>query len=48
MPVIGFISSLAHGDLGLVLPGLHRGFNEARFVERRNVVIEPMLFQEGC
>jgi len=40
IPVIGFLSSLAHSDLGLVLPGLHRGLNEMGFVEGRNIVIE--------
>jgi putative ABC transport system substrate-binding protein len=40
MPVIGFLSSLAHSDLGLVVPGLHRGLSEVGFVEGRNIVIE--------
>jgi ABC-type uncharacterized transport system substrate-binding protein len=40
MPVIGFLSSLAHSDLGLVVPGLHRGLGEVGFVEGRNIVIE--------
>jgi putative tryptophan/tyrosine transport system substrate-binding protein len=40
LPVIGFLSSLAHSDLGLVLPGLHRGLNDAGFVEGRNLAIE--------
>jgi putative ABC transport system substrate-binding protein len=40
MPVIGFLSSLAHSDLGLVLPGLHHGLSEVGFVEGRNIVIE--------
>jgi putative tryptophan/tyrosine transport system substrate-binding protein len=40
MPVIGFLSSLSHSDLGLILPGLHRGLNEVGFVEGRNIVIE--------
>src|SRR3954447_18679019 len=40
MPVIGFLSSLAHGDLGLVLPGLHRGLNEVGVGEGRKIMIE--------
>jgi putative ABC transport system substrate-binding protein len=40
MPVIGFLSSLAHSDLGLVLPGFHEGLNGAGLVEGRNVAIE--------
>src|SRR5262245_44098052 len=40
MPVIGFLSSLAHTDLGLVIPGFHEGLNGAGFVEGRNVAIE--------
>jgi putative ABC transport system substrate-binding protein len=39
-PVIGFLSSLAHTDLGLVLPGFHEGLNGAGFVEGRNIAIE--------
>jgi hypothetical protein len=40
IPVIGFLSSLAHSDLELVLPGLHHGLSEVGFVEGRNIVIE--------
>jgi ABC-type uncharacterized transport system substrate-binding protein len=40
MPVIGFLSSLAHSDLGLVIPGFHEGLNGAGFVEGRNIAIE--------
>jgi ABC-type uncharacterized transport system substrate-binding protein len=40
MPVIGFVSSLAHSDLGLVIPGFHHGLNTAGFVEGRNIAIE--------
>jgi putative ABC transport system substrate-binding protein len=40
VPAIGFLSSLAHSDLGLVIPGFHEGLNEAGLVEGRNVAIE--------
>jgi ABC-type uncharacterized transport system substrate-binding protein len=40
MPVIGFLSSLAHTDLGLVIPAFHEGLNAAGFVEGRNIAIE--------
>jgi len=40
MPTIGFLSSLAPTDLGLVLPGFHKGLNETGFVEGRNIAIE--------
>src|SRR5215475_2787119 len=40
MPLIGFLSSLAHTDLGLVVPGFHEGLNGAGFVEGRNIAIE--------
>src|SRR5262249_3071243 len=40
MPLIGFLSSLSHTDLGLVIPGFHEGLNEAGFVEGRNIAIE--------
>jgi putative ABC transport system substrate-binding protein len=40
MPVIGFLSSLAHTDLGLVIPGFHAGLNGVGFVEGRNIAIE--------
>ena len=40
MPVIGFLSSLAHSDLGLVIPGFREGLNRAGFVEGRNIAIE--------
>jgi putative tryptophan/tyrosine transport system substrate-binding protein len=40
MPVIGFLSSLSHTDLGLVIPGFHEGLNGAGFVEGRNIAIE--------
>jgi ABC-type uncharacterized transport system substrate-binding protein len=40
MPLIGFLSSLAQTDLGLVIPGFHEGLNGAGFVEGRNIAIE--------
>ena len=40
IPVIGFLSSLAHSDLGLVIPGFHEVLNGAGFVEGRNIAIE--------
>jgi len=40
MPVIGFVSSLSHSDLGLVVPGFHEGLNAAGFIEGRNIAIE--------
>ena len=40
MPVIGFLSSLAPSDLGLVVPGFHQGLNAVGFVEGRNIAIE--------
>jgi putative tryptophan/tyrosine transport system substrate-binding protein len=40
MPVIGFLSSLAPSDLGLVIPGFHQGLNGVGFVEGRNIAIE--------
>jgi putative ABC transport system substrate-binding protein len=40
MPVIGFLSSLSHNDLGLVIPGFVRGLNAAGFVEGRSIAIE--------
>jgi putative tryptophan/tyrosine transport system substrate-binding protein len=40
MPVIGFLSSLAPSDLGLVVPGFYQGLNEVGFIEGRNITIE--------
>ena len=40
MPVVGFLSSLAQSDLGLVIPGFQEGLNGAGFVEGRNIAIE--------
>jgi putative ABC transport system substrate-binding protein len=40
MPVIGFLSSLARTDLGLVIPGFYEGLNGTGFVEGRNIAIE--------
>ncbi len=40
MPIVGFLSSLAPSDLGLVVPGFHQGLNAVGFVEGRNIVIE--------
>jgi ABC-type uncharacterized transport system substrate-binding protein len=40
MPVIGFLSSLAPSDLGLVVPGFYQGLNGVGFVEGRNIGIE--------
>jgi putative ABC transport system substrate-binding protein len=40
LPVVGFLSSLAHSDLGLVIPGFRQGLNDMGFVEGRNVAIE--------
>ena len=39
-PVVGFVSSLAPTDLGLVVPGFYQGLNETGFVEGRNIAIE--------
>jgi putative ABC transport system substrate-binding protein len=40
MPIVGFLSSLAPSDLGLVVPGFHQGLNAVGFVEGRNIAIE--------
>jgi putative tryptophan/tyrosine transport system substrate-binding protein len=40
IPLVGFLSSLARGDLGLVVPGFLQGLNEAGFIEGRNIAIE--------
>ena len=40
IPVVGFLSSLAPNDLGLVVPGFYQGLNGAGFVEGRNIAIE--------
>jgi putative ABC transport system substrate-binding protein len=40
MPVVGFLSSLAPGDAGFVLPAFREGLNGAGFVEGRNITIE--------
>ena len=40
MPVVGFLSSLAPSDLGLVVPGFYQGLNGVGFVEGRNIAIE--------
>src|SRR5262245_12696393 len=40
MPTIGFLSSLAQSDLGLVIPGFKQGLNGAGLVEGRNIAIE--------
>jgi ABC-type uncharacterized transport system substrate-binding protein len=40
MPVIGFLSSLAQSDLGLIVPGFHQGLNGAGFIEGRSIAIE--------
>src|SRR5262249_56941980 len=40
MPTIGFLSSLAQSDLGLVIPGFQQGLNAAGFAEGRNIAIE--------
>src|SRR5262245_44198088 len=40
MPVIGFLSSLAPSDLGLVVPGFYQGLNEVGFIAGRNITIE--------
>jgi putative tryptophan/tyrosine transport system substrate-binding protein len=40
VPVVGFLSSLAQSDLGLVIPGFQQGLNGAGFVEGRNIAIE--------
>jgi putative ABC transport system substrate-binding protein len=40
IPVIGFLSSLAPSDLGLVVPGFQQGLNEVGFIDGRNVAIE--------
>jgi ABC-type uncharacterized transport system substrate-binding protein len=40
IPTIGFLSSLAQSDLGLVIPAFQQGLNAAGFVEGRNIAIE--------
>ena len=40
MPVIGFLSSLAQNDQGLIIPGFHQGLNGAGFIEGRSIAIE--------
>jgi putative tryptophan/tyrosine transport system substrate-binding protein len=40
MPVIGFLSSLAPSDQGLIMPAVRRGLGDAGFIEGRNVSIE--------
>jgi putative ABC transport system substrate-binding protein len=40
MPVIGFLSSLAPGDLIHVMPAFHEGLSRTGLVEGRNVAIE--------
>src|SRR5262245_41700528 len=40
MPTIGFLSSLAQSDLGLVIPGFQQGLNGAGLIEGRNIAIE--------
>jgi putative tryptophan/tyrosine transport system substrate-binding protein len=40
MPVVGFLSSLAQSDLGLVVPGFLQGLNGMGFVDGRNIAIE--------
>jgi putative ABC transport system substrate-binding protein len=40
VPVIGFLSSLAPSDLGLVVPGFYQGLNAVGFIEGRNIAIE--------
>ena len=40
VPVVGFLSSLAPSDLGLVVPGFYQGLNGVGFVEGRNIAIE--------
>src|SRR5262249_3313560 len=40
MPVIGFLSSLAPSDLGLVVPGFYQGWNGTGFIEGRHIAIE--------
>jgi len=40
MPVIGFLSSLAPSDLGLVVPGFYQGLNGVGYVEGRNIAID--------
>jgi putative tryptophan/tyrosine transport system substrate-binding protein len=40
MPVVGFLSSLAPSDLGLVVPGFYQGLNAVGFIEGRNIAIE--------
>jgi putative ABC transport system substrate-binding protein len=39
-PVVGFLSSLAPGDLTHVMPAFQQGLDRAGFVEGRNVAIE--------
>jgi putative ABC transport system substrate-binding protein len=40
VPTVGFLSSLAQSDLGLVIPGFQQGLNGTGFVEGRNIAIE--------
>src|SRR5262245_19924371 len=40
IPTVGFLSSLAQGDLGLVVPAFQQGLNAAGFAEGRNIAIE--------
>src|SRR5262245_4938447 len=40
LPVIGFLSSLSHNDLGLVVPGFLQGLNGTGFIEGRSIAIE--------
>jgi putative tryptophan/tyrosine transport system substrate-binding protein len=40
LPVIGFLSSLAQNDQGLIIPGFHQGLNGAGFIEGRSIAIE--------
>ena len=40
IPIVGFLSSLSHRDLGLVLPGFHEGLSATGFVEGRNIAME--------
>jgi hypothetical protein len=39
-PVIGFLSSLAQNDQGLIIPGFHQGLNGTGLTEGRSIAIE--------
>jgi putative tryptophan/tyrosine transport system substrate-binding protein len=40
MPVVGFMSARSPGESASLVAAFHKGFNEAGYVEGRNVAIE--------